>query len=77
MASSIGIWIDVAQNQDLKCYFPGFRTNTDSVLNVDVFHMSDLYFPKVIPIDNYWSRYAIFDLQETLTNVGYSSMSIS
>ena len=55
MAPAVGIWIDAALGNSIKCFFPGFKTSTTgSTLNVDVFKVKDLYFPKHIPIGNYW-----------------------
>lgn len=34
---TLGISLDVAVGQDLRCYFPGYRTTSSGNLNIDVF----------------------------------------
>ncbi len=37
MWASVGISINVAVGQDLRCYFPGYRTTSSGTHNIDIF----------------------------------------
>jgi len=34
---TVAISLDISVGQDLRCYFPGFKTTSSGVLNIDIF----------------------------------------
>lgn len=62
MDPSVGIFVDIAQNLDFKCWLPGFNVGeyASGRINIDMFRKTDLYFHRYIP-RSYWNAYATYN----------------
>ena len=63
MEPSIGIFINVASGQSLRCYFPGYLTSTaQSYLGTDFIRMIELFHPRYTKRGQYWSPYIRYNI---------------
>ena len=80
MEPSIAVFIDIPVNNDLVCYFPGYRTNSNTgvgAVNVDILRKTDHYFHRYFP-RHYWAPWGNFNAQHSFTTTGTSgSLSVS
>lgn len=78
MEPSIGIFINVAAGQSLRCYFPGYLTSTaQSYLGTDFIRMIELFHPRYTKRGQYWSPYIRYNIDESSYQSSGTSGSLS
>ena len=79
MEPSIGVFLNVAAGQSMRCYFPGYlSSSSNSKLNVDIMRMIELHHRRYSRRGNYWDRYVKYNSEETYNTNGLSgTLSVS